>query len=102
MDEKSLKMNFERGKDPKKSMDIGIKVYRCHYCGRFVAEDGSFLKEEEFEKMEKMDEQIRDSKTELVLGHCCMDEDNRDPGRMQVTRDMALDAGDPSLEGTWI
>lgn len=31
-----------------------------------------------------------------------LDEQRREDNMMQITRDMALDAGDPSLEGQWI
>ena len=97
-------MNFERGLNPKKSMDIGVKVFRCGNCGRYTAEDGSILRNEDFEKIQKIVDQIGDSKTELVHGDCCIHEFNRieEFNRMQVTREMALDAQDPNLEGTWI
>lgn len=97
-------MNFERGQDPKKSMNIGIKVYRCGNCGSFTNEDGSPLSDDEFKKIKKIIDEIGDSKTELVHGDCCVHDFNRinEFNRMQVTREMALDAQDPSLEGTWI
>ena len=96
-------MNFERGLDPKKSMDIGIKVYRCGHCGNLTTDDGVPLpyNSEEFKQAQKIIDEIGDSKTELVHGDCCIEED-MPFHRMQVTRDMALDAQDPSLEGTWI
>jgi hypothetical protein len=97
-------MNFERKLSPLKSMGVGIKVYRCGNCGRYTSEDGSLLGSEERKKVEKIVEEIGDSKTELVHGECCIHEFNRidEFNRMQVTREMALDAQDPSLEGTWI
>ena len=97
-------MNFQRGLNPKKSMNIGVKIYRCGNCGSFTSEDGSPLSREEFEKTQMKYFEIRDSKTELVHGDCCAHEFNRIDqfNRMQVTRDMALDAGDPDLEGTFI
>jgi hypothetical protein len=38
---------------------------------------------------------------EMVNGHCCP---NGDGGinRVQVSREMALDAGEPEMEGMWI
>jgi len=44
-------MKFERGLDPKKSMNIGVKIYRCGNCGSFISEDGSSLSKEEFKKI---------------------------------------------------
>jgi len=97
-------MKFERGLDPKKSMNIGVKIYRCGNCGSFISEDGSSLSKEEFKKIKKIVEEIGDSKTELIHGDCCARDFHRieEFNRMQVTKEMALDAGDPNLEGTWI
>lgn len=94
-------MNFERGLDPKKSMDIGLKIYRCGNCGSFTTEDGSPISDEEFKKVKKIMDEIGDSKTELVHGDCCVHEFMKFT-QMRVTHDMALDAGDPDLEGTFI
>lgn len=93
-------MNFERGIDPKKAMDIGIKIYRCGHCGTPTDENGVPLTGEEFKRVTSIIDEIGDSKTELLHGDCCIN----DPyyNRIQVTRDMALDAQDPSLEGEWI
>jgi hypothetical protein len=100
-------MNFQRGKDPKKSMDIGVKVYRCGHCGTICREDGTPLNAgdekdtEEFQKAKEILDQIGDSKTELIQGDCCAPQDPN-LSRMRVTHDMALDAEDLSLEGTFI
>lgn len=94
-------MNFERGQDPLKAMDIGIKIYRCGHCGTPTDENGVPLTGEELKRVTDIIDEIGDSKTELLHGKdCCIN----DPyyNRIQVTRDMALDAQDPSLEGEWI
>ena len=40
---------------------------------------------------------------QMTNGFCCPGGDQQgDRQRMQVTREMAIDAGDRSLEGTWI
>jgi len=93
-------MNFERGLDPKKSMDIGVKVYRCGNCGSFTNEDGSPISEDDWWKVTAIMDKVGDSKTELVHGDCCAREFLKFT-QMRVTHDMALDAGDPDLEGTF-
>ncbi len=95
--------NFQRGQDPKKSMDIGVKVYRCGNCGMLTTDDGIPLPfdSKEFKEATELLNQIGDSKTEFVHGDCCIEEDFKFT-QMRVTHDMALDAGDLSLEGTFI
>ena len=66
--------------------------YRCGACGDLFRHDNQPISADEFE-------------------HCILEEDydisycgcqDRQINAMQVTRDMAKDAGDLSLEGTWI
>lgn len=96
-------MNFERGQDLLKAMDIGIKIYRCGHCGTPTDENGVPLTGEEFKRVTSIIDEIGDSKTELLHGDCCIFPMN-DPyyNRVQITREMAMDAQDPSLEGEWI
>lgn len=95
--------NFERSEDVLKSLNIGVKIYRCGHCGNICDSTGLPLPDdsEEFKRSSEILDKIGDSKTELVHGDCCVHEDLKFT-QMLVTRDMALDAGDPSLEGTYI
>lgn len=67
------------------------KSYRCGHCGQPTNEQGEALSVDECKLWVEKD-------AILVHGYCCPPE----PQRMQVTRDMAIDAGDLSLEGTYI
>ena len=68
------------------------KIYwRCGACGNLYRLDGKPITAEELEFG------ILDCDTEIAYDGC---EDNTN--RHQVTRDMAMDAGDLSLEGQWI
>ena len=60
------------------------KLTRCGACGSFQA-DPSFYSQKEQDEAE--------------LVHCGCENESE---RHQVTRDMAIDAGDLSLEGQWI
>ncbi len=71
------------------------RVYRCGYCGTPCDEHGVELKDLELINKEDLD------KADLVEGLCCRSE-VQERHMERVTRDMALDACDPSLEGTWI
>ena len=75
-----------------------MKIYRCGYCGQPTDKDGNPLTAEECEpiSVEELDN------AELVHGYCCLIEYEPEPERMRVTRDMAIDAGDLSLEGELI
>jgi hypothetical protein len=94
-------MNFERGLDPKKSMDIGVKIYRCGYCGNFTTDGGVPLPfdSKEIKEAREIVNKYGISKTELVQEDCCIEKDSR---FIRITHDMALDAGNPDLEGTFI
>lgn len=69
--------------------------YRCGYCGQPTDKDGCPLT---IEECELITDQLNTA--ELVHGYCCLSE--YEPERMRVTRDMAIDAGDLSLEGELI
>lgn len=77
-----------------RQVDKGICSFRCGWCGRPCNEDGSILDEEEAPRLSE--EQL--SNAESVHGDCCRAE-NEPFQRMRVTRDMAIDAQDLSLEG---
>lgn len=66
-------------------------IYSCGYCGSPCADDGSayggFIPED-----------YDPNNYTNIHGLCCLQEQNQ----MCVTRDMAIDAGDPDLEGTLI
>lgn len=70
------------------------KKYRCGHCGQPTDNEGTPLSLEECKAI--TNEQLNDA--ELVNGYCCPPQEER----MRVTRDMAIDAGDLSLEGTYI
>jgi hypothetical protein len=49
-------MKFERGKSPKKALDIGLKVHICYSCGKPTTEKGENIdpKSEEFKRAEEI------------------------------------------------
>jgi hypothetical protein len=73
------------------------KCYRCGYCGRRTAKEGEPLTLAEIKQMN-----VDWDKAEKVHGFCCPHGAHgaQEQHRGYVTREMALDAGDPSLEGT--
>jgi hypothetical protein len=75
-----------------------IKGFRCGWCGLQCDRHGNPLTEEQIAAISPF---IDCDKVELVNGYCCAEEQNRQH-MVQVTRDMAIDAGDRSLEGQWI
>jgi hypothetical protein len=72
-----------------------MKAYRCGYCGNSTNENGDPISDEELKGITEDDW----NNAEQTHGYCCMHE--FEP-RMRVTRDMAIDAGDLSLEGEYI
>jgi hypothetical protein len=71
------------------------KFYRCGYCGHPTNKDGEPLDSESLKLW-------REEFAELVHGYCCLGEQNQRQTTI-VTREMASDSGDPSLEGqVWI
>jgi hypothetical protein len=78
---------------------MNSKIYRCGWCGYPTDKDGNTLHDEPFEKAKKIIDTYGDGEhTHLVNGSCCPN-GNYEPEYIRVTRDMALDAQDPSLEG---
>lgn len=79
---------------------MNSKIYRCGWCGHPTNEKGQTLQGNDFKKAVNIIEKYGDGRTEKTHGDCCVREQTEN--RMQVTRDMAIDAGDPNLEGQWI
>ena len=77
------------------------KLERCCLCGRFFAGD-VFLSDDDLNLLPEADA------LNLIPLGCCPDapgeSDSEEPQkqRHQITRDMAIDAGDLSLEGQWV
>ena len=66
-------------------------LYCCGFCGSPCNENGTPWDGE-------MPANYNPSDYSMVNGLCCLKEQNQ----MRVTHDMAIDAGDPNLEGTLI
>lgn len=80
---------------------MNSKIYRCGWCGTPTDSKGEPLSGEAFKKAVNIIETYGDYRTHKEHGYCCIHE-QMEPQRMRVTRDMAIDAGDPSMEGEWI
>jgi len=78
---------------------MNSKIYRCGWCGAPTDENGRNLQGGTFQRVVNIIEKYGDGHTEKTSGDCCIPENNL---RNRVTRDMAIDAGDPNLEGEWI
>jgi hypothetical protein len=68
--------------------------YSCGYCGQPLDED-------DHDVIDIPDDYDPNKYPHSVCGSCNY-EQSMEAQRMRVTREMALDAGDPSLEGEWI
>ena len=75
-----------------------IQRFRCGWCGHPCMENGECIDPELCKDWTK-DDWDNASK---VHGECCHAEQSQQANQIQVTHDMAIDAGDPSLEGTYI
>lgn len=71
------------------------KLERCGFCGSFFR-GVEYLTEDEVKSISE------EELSKVSLGYCPNANYEDGSGRQQVTRDMAIDAGDPSLEGQWI
>ncbi len=74
-----------------------MECFRCGYCGQPTDINGVPLVNWQIAMMEPFVDWNKP--TEQTHGNCC---GNSGPERVQVTRDMAIDAGEPEMEGTWI
>ena len=76
---------------------LGTGFYCCGWCGQPTNKDGKPLTIDECKQL--TDEQLNSA--ELLNGDCCPPQQERET--IIVTRDMAIDAGDMSLEGQrWV
>lgn len=83
---------------------MNSKLYRCGCCGCPTDQNGNKLIDENFKRAINIIENYNsDAHIYLIYGNCCCqnDDGNQEPQMMQITRDMAIDAGDRSLEGQW-
>lgn len=83
---------------------MNSKLYRCGWCGYPTDEEGHPLKDENLKKATKIINNYElGIHQHLVNGWCCPNGNEPEDNRMvQITRDMASDACDPSLEGQWM
>jgi hypothetical protein len=92
---KNEKLSTEQEIPPIANVLLGVGFYRCGYCGQPTDKDGEPLDLEACKTWQE-------DKAELVHGNCCVHEQNQRQ-TIIVTRDMAIDAGDMSLEGQeWV
>jgi hypothetical protein len=75
------------------SKQTETEFFRCGWCGCPTDIDGEPLPPNECEKLNS--EQLNTA--ELLHGYCCLAQQEKET--IIVTRDMAIDAGDLSLEG---
>lgn len=75
---------------------MNSKIYRCGWCGMPTDSNGRILYGDAFQKEVRIIERYGDSRTHLVNGECC---GGVVPNNERITKDMAIDAGDRSLEG---
>ena len=93
--DKNEKLSTEQEAQPIANVLLGVGFYRCGYCGQPTDKDGELLDLEACKTWQE-------DKAELVHGNCCVHEQNQRQ-TIIVTRDMAIDAGDMSLEGQeWV
>jgi len=71
-----------------------MKYFRCGYCGQPINENGDPLTIDEINAAS-----VDWNTTELNHGNCCLQSQAEEQSRT-VTREMAMDACDPSLEGS--
>ena len=88
-----MEENKQTTDTPMNDERVLVAVFRCGYCGQPCDKNGYPLTLGECKLI--TDEQLE--KAELIQGYCC-EEQERDR-YITVTRDMAIDAGDLSLEG---
>jgi hypothetical protein len=73
-----------------------VRFFRCGCCGQATDESGMNLSFDEVKSMN-----VDWNKAEMTNGNCCATSEQEIYMR-QVTREMALDAGCPEIEGTLI
>lgn len=81
---------------------MNSKIYRCGYCGLPTDWNGDpVMPFDVYARIVNLIEKYGDRHTHKTYGYCCEKEAERE-NLVQITRDMAIDAGDRSLEGQWI
>lgn len=80
---------------------MNSKIYRCGWCGCPTNENGNGLDATLQKRVISIIEKYGDGHTQKTNGYCCAYE-FAEQQKVQITRDMAIDAGDRSLEGQWI
>lgn len=75
-----------------------MKIYRCGWCGHPTDRDGEPIQQDPAGYLLAH----QDATEELVQGECCPNGNESDREWVQVTREMAIDGGDRSMEGRWI
>lgn len=78
---------------------MNSKIYRCGYCGIPTNKEAQPLETNCLGKAIRILETYGDYRTHKVDGFCCIEEQSR---MVQVSREMAHDAGMPEIEGSWI
>jgi len=81
----------------KRPLDTNV-IYRCGWCGHPTTKEGRPLKTNPAKYLER----FKSRKEEHVQGDCCPNgNEDQQPQRVQITREMAMDAGMPEIEGQW-
>ena len=83
---------------------MNSKMYMCGYCGKPVNDKAEPLEGESLQKAIRILEKYGDYRTHQEHGECCVYDEmmRQEQSRMvQVTREMAHDAGMPEIEGSW-
>lgn len=75
-----------------------MKCFRCGYCGQPCNNRGTPQAPWQIAVIEPF---VNWDEAEQVHGLCCLEREMYE-SQVQVTREMALDAGVPEMEGTWI
>lgn len=82
------------------SQEIAMsELYRCGWCGQPTNKDGDVLT---MSQIGLVSDLARWDGAESVHGECCRESNEPRDRREICTRDMAIDACDPSLEGQWV
>ena len=76
-----------------------MKCYRCGWCGTVTDHNG--VPWEHLWQILIIASVSNLDQAEQVQGDCCRGEYEYQDQGQYITRDMAIDAGDPSLEGTY-
>jgi len=76
-------------------MSKDAKCYRCGYCGQPTCERGFVLSLEHVKSIN-----TNWDKAELTHGECCAKQAEHERQSRIVSRDMAIDAGMPEIEGS--